>query len=190
MRDRTFSLRVSPAALLSVVLGLTGPLGLVFGYWSLYQINASDGRLRGRYLAYVGIGFGTITSMLLLIGAVAIAVTQMRVASGRAECANNLRQIGAAVQHYYDDHNKFYPTGTVGPPELPPQKRVTFFAALLPYLEQRPGIRVKNADVAKTLDVRQPWDAAANDTARQTTIASFLCRDDTGLPPEGRGMTN
>jgi hypothetical protein len=190
MPDDKLSPRLSPAAVLSLILGLTGPPGLVVGYLTLHQINASDGRLRGRYLAYLGIGLGAITSAALLAGAFAIVINQMRVVSGRAECANNLRQIGGAVQKYHMDHDKTYPAGTNGPKEMEPERRLSYFATLLPYMEQRPGTNVKYADVAAKLDFHEPWDADANQTARQTTIPSYACRDDTGLLPDVKGTTN
>ncbi len=190
MADDKPTPRLNPAALLSVPLGLTGPLGLAVGYWSLYQINASDGRFRGRPLAYAGIILGALTSLLLLVGFTALGITELRASSGRAECSNNLRQIGAAVRMYYDQHDQTYPTGTIGPTDLAPERRLSFFAALLPTLEQRPGVSVKYADVVKEIDLHQPWDADANAKARQTTIPTLACRDDTGLLPEVRGVTN
>src|SRR5258707_11267859 len=122
MPDSPPANRLSLFALLSLVLGLTGPLGLLAGYWTLYKINASDGGLRGRYLAYAGIGLSAVATVALVLGLVAIGINQLWLASGRAECTNNLRQIGAAGQAYHDDHDKFYPPGTFRPDDLPPER--------------------------------------------------------------------
>ncbi len=181
--------RLSLASLFSVLLGPTGPFGILVGYWGLYQINSSDGRLRGRSFAYTGIGLGTASTAALILGFVAIGLTQVRATSGRAECMNNLRMVGGAVQKYHDDHDKTYPPGTAGPSELPPDQRLSLHAALLPYLEQRPGISVNYAQVARTLDFKQGWEAGVHTTARSTAIPSYVCRGDANLPPDRRGLT-
>jgi len=182
--------RLSPLALLTLLLGLTGPLALLLGYLSLHQINASDGRLRGRIVAYIGLSLGAATSLLLLLGLAAAGITQLRAVSARAECTNNLRQIGVAVRLYRDHNDKYYPTAAVSPSELPPDKRLSFFAMILPFVEQRPGVAVNNDQLAKTLDPLQPWDAAVHQTALQTNIANFWCRDESGFAPTSRGLTN
>jgi prepilin-type processing-associated H-X9-DG protein len=190
MASDKVSYRTSPAALLSVPVGLTGPLGVLFGYYALYEVNASEGRLRGRYLAYMGMGLGIVVSAAMLLGSIAIGVNHMRALSGRAECANNLRQTGAAVHKYYDLNDNTYPRGSNGPATLPPEKRLSFHATLLAYMEQRPGTQVKYAQLAGTLDFGLPWDVGTNLEAAQTTIPSYACRDDTGLLPDQRGVTN
>jgi hypothetical protein len=190
MANDKLSFRLSPLALLTLLLGVTGPFALFLGYLSLYQINASDGKLRGRSLAYIGLALGALTSIAMLLGFAAIGITQLRVTASRAECINNLRTIGSAVHQYHDDHDKVYPPAAVSPSELPADKRLSFFALLLPYVEQRPGAAVNNAALAKTLDLSQPWDAAVHQTAMQTTIPNYLCRDDSGFASDRRGITN
>jgi prepilin-type processing-associated H-X9-DG protein len=190
MADHPPSSRLSMAALVSPLLGLTGPLGFVFAFWTLRHINGSDGRLCGRILTFVGMGLGGVTTAALCVGLVAVALNPARAASGRAECTNKLRQIGAAVQHYHTEHDDVFPSGSAGPAELSPDKRLSFHAGILRYMEQRPGIRVKYSQVASTLDFQQPWDASVHTTALGTTIPSYLCRSDAGFMPDARGQTN
>jgi Protein of unknown function (DUF1559) len=190
MVDENTSRRLSVAALLSPFLGLTGPLGFLFAFWTFRQINASDGRLRGRFLTFLGMGLGGITTLALLLGFAAVGLTRARAASARAECMNNLRQIGAATQHYYDEHDKVYPSGSSGPTDLQPDKRLSFHASILRYLEQRPGINVKYSQVASSLDFDQSWDAPVHTTALGTTIPSYMCRSDSDFKPDARGQTN
>jgi prepilin-type processing-associated H-X9-DG protein len=190
MSDLPTTRRFAPAAILSVVAGLAGPVGLLFGYWCLYRINASDGRLRGRFLAHLGIALGALTTVALLVGGVAIGINHLRAVSGRVECVNNLRLLGGAIQKYHDNHGDTYPTGAHGPAELSPERRLSFHAAVLPWLEQRPGVAVNYAAIAGKLDFQEPWDAPANNAARTTTIPTYACRDDVGLLPDVHGTTN
>jgi prepilin-type processing-associated H-X9-DG protein len=190
MADSPPSFRLSLFALLSLVLGLTGPLGVLAGYWGLYEINASDGRLRGRYLAYAGMALGVIATATLALGLIALAVMQLWRVSGRVECANNLGQIGLAVQAYHNDNERLYPRGTFGPADLAPEQRLSFHAGILTYLQQRPGTNVNYRQVFSTLDFKQAWDADVHKTALQTTIPTYVCRDDGGVLPDQPGLTH
>src|SRR5262245_42546000 len=66
----------------------------------------------------------------IVVGLALPAVQRIRESASRAQCANNLKQMGLAVHLYHDDHNK-----------LPPSRRKlqeggTWAWYLLPYLEQ------------------------------------------------------
>jgi prepilin-type N-terminal cleavage/methylation domain-containing protein/prepilin-type processing-associated H-X9-DG protein len=47
----------------------------------------------------------------VLIGLLAAAVGKAREAAARAQCASNLRQLGVAIQHFYDSYNHFPDAG-------------------------------------------------------------------------------
>src|SRR5262245_54745801 len=76
----------------------------------------------------------------VLIGLLLPAVQKVREAANRAECQNNLKQIGLALHHYHDS-NKRLPFGK-GPdyraamPGVPVYARWSVHSQLLPYLEQ------------------------------------------------------
>ena len=93
----------------------------------------------------------------------------MRRAAARSQCANQLKQIGLGV-HSYRDAFDYFPAGTVTNPALPPDRRLSFHAALLPYLERKA--------TADKLDPAAAWDAPANAAAVGTeSWHLFQCPD-------------
>ncbi|WP_152049674.1 DUF1559 domain-containing protein [Tautonia marina] len=73
-----------------------------------------------------------IAVIALLAGLLIPAVSAARSAFRRAECANNLRQIGLAL-HAYEAVSGMFPTASSGPPSVR-----SFLVAILPQLEQSP----------------------------------------------------
>ena len=138
----------------------------------------------------------TLIEMLVVIAIIAILIAMLYPAiSGMQERGkitqdmNNLRQIGAAVQHYSTENDGLYPSGSHGPSETPPEKRLSLHASILPYLEQRPGINVKYGQVAATLDFQRPWDADDSRLPRMGGPVGLAgggvhrgCRLDAGTP--------
>jgi prepilin-type N-terminal cleavage/methylation domain-containing protein len=127
-----------------------------------------------------------IAIMAVLIGLLLPAVQKVREAANRTQCLNNLKQMGLALHAYHDgqgsfpsgivstlvDPNWYYPPGNTNafPPELGPGW--SFFALLLPYLEQENLYRSIRFDL--------PIPDPANDAARRTPVALYLCPSDTG----------
>ncbi|HJZ54271.1 MAG TPA: DUF1559 domain-containing protein [Gemmataceae bacterium] len=96
----------------------------------------------------------------------------MRRAAARSQCANNLKRLGLAI-HSYRDAQNYFPAGTVPNANLPPERRLSYHAVLLPYLEHK--------DVADKLDPTGAWDAASNvEALRSRTLGVFQCADWTG----------
>jgi prepilin-type N-terminal cleavage/methylation domain-containing protein len=109
----------------------------------------------------------TLIELLLVIAIVGIllallvpAVQQVREASSRTQCANNLKQMALALHAYEGDHRCLPPSrlDTLG---------ATWAVMLLPYLEQH---RLYGA-----------WDLDQNyysqsTIARQSAVAVFFCR--------------
>jgi len=87
-----------------------------------------------------------IAIMGILIALLLPAVQSIREAAARAQCANNLKQLGLAAHNFHNDNNHFPPyfgvNGSGGNvyPWGPNQNKVygSWFAHLLPYVEQEP----------------------------------------------------
>jgi hypothetical protein len=189
---------VSPAAVVSLVLGLLSPfLSLVaavpaflVGLRALRAINRSDGRLCGAGLAVAGMALGAVAGIVTGVGVVLIAVNRLDATRDRVECANHLRSLGLAVGIYHDRNDNVFPAATATAPDLRAEMRLSWLATLLPYFGADTPAGQSWKDLAGRLDPRQPWDSPANDAVR-ARVPLFLCR---AFPessrPVDRGLTS
>jgi prepilin-type processing-associated H-X9-DG protein len=102
----------------------------------------------------------------VLIALLLPAVQSARESARRASCANNLHQIGIAVQSFHNDQKK-----------LPPSRYfngyATWFAIILPYVEEQ--------NLAHLWHLDKRFYADVNRAARETLVPIFSCPSRAGV---------
>jgi prepilin-type N-terminal cleavage/methylation domain-containing protein len=101
-----------------------------------------------------------IAIIAILIGLLVPAVQKVREAASRAQCANNLKQIGLAI-HTYHDANKTLPPG-----RLNYDGGVTWCVLILPYIEQ--------GNFYKQWDLKTPFYVQPQ-AIRETQAPVYYC---------------
>ncbi len=128
----------------------------------------------------------TLIELLVVIAIIAVlislllpAVQSAREAARRAQCINNLKQIGLAMHNYHSATNTFPLVGAVVPYAL---NATTYWsdwsaqAMMLPYVEQAPIYNACNFSWSPEWADNQGY--LTNSTAYLTIINSFLCPSD------------
>jgi prepilin-type N-terminal cleavage/methylation domain-containing protein len=118
------------------------------------------------------LGF-TLIELLVVIAIIAVlialllpAVQSAREAARRAQCINNLKQIGIAMHNYADVQGGFPPSAfAADTPEL--QQWGGWCAQILGFLEQPQVYNAYNFDLA--------FHAVPNQTAVNTVLSVFIC---------------
>lgn len=109
------------------------------------------------WLVLAGIGFVLLFSLLPTVG-------RGRPAARRMQCKNNLKQIGLALQNYYDDFQAFPPAYTVDANGKPLHSWRTL---ILPYIDQLP--------LYNSIDLTKPWDDPVNSEFRERNVPVYRC---------------
>ena len=111
----------------------------------------------------------TLIELLVVIAIIGIlialllpAVQTAREEARKTKCANNLKQIGLAIELYEQQH-EVYVTGR----DTSTQWGVSWAFRLLPHMEQ--------TAIYESMDYRQRVDSAANAYAMRTPGATFVC---------------
>ena len=116
---------------------------------------------------------GVLTLLLLP------AIQSTKGAAQRAQCVNNLRQIGIAIQNYEASHNTF-PAAVITNADGRPMR--SWRVAILPYIEQE--------YLYRQYDSNEPWDSPKNRGLFDVFPAEYRCpSDDVSGPLETSYVT-
>ncbi len=127
-----------------------------------------------------------ISIISLLIALLLPAVQQAREAARRAQCKNNLKQIGLALHSYHDAHNTFPPgivkIWPIPAPPIPIRNHFGWSAFILPQLDQGP--LYNKIDFTRPLtdgDISITGLASVgNALVAATSLTVFRCPTETG----------
>jgi prepilin-type N-terminal cleavage/methylation domain-containing protein/prepilin-type processing-associated H-X9-DG protein len=122
----------------------------------------------GRRLAFTLIELLVVIAIIaILIALLVPAVQKVREAAARTQCTNNLKQIALAV-HGFHDANKRLPYNGDAAGSGTSADSWSFFARMLPFLDQVPLYELAGIDTASLL----------GNVAEQTNITVFFCPSD------------
>lgn len=186
--------RTSRLAVTSLVLGLlilpflvlTGVPAILLGLRGLREINASDGRVRGRGLALAGMALGALGCVATAVGIGAIIVLNVNEKSRFAQCKFNLGQVGMAVNRYHDLHDDHFTRAAVADTDLAPPRRVSWMAVIMAQLEAGGKATKVWQNLAGKIDYHKAWDDPANGAARRTNVGPFFCPAQTAYNPHNQ----
>jgi len=138
----------------------------------------------------------TLIELLVVIAIIAVlialllpAVQSAREAARRAQCTNNLKQIGLALHNYENSNSAFPPGGEStnfnNPSGVASSQFVdggwSTLARILPYMEGGSAFNALNFNLAEYNDA-----FGANYTGASQVVAVFLCPSSTPSPAGGR----
>jgi prepilin-type processing-associated H-X9-DG protein len=129
----------------------------------------------------VALGCGGAALLLgvpILIALLLPAVQAAREAARRSQCANNLKQIGLAMQNYADVHGTFPPAYLADANGRPMH---SWRVLILPYLD--------SSDTYSRYKFDEPWDGPNNRQLASVTPPAYRCPSDSASLPTSM-MTN
>jgi prepilin-type processing-associated H-X9-DG protein len=173
----------SGKAIASLVLGLlslictffTGIPAIILGCLGLNDISRSRGRLKGSGMAVVGIVLGGVGSTAVAVALLLPAVQAAREAARRAQCTNNLKQIGLAMHNFHSATNTF-PAASIKDKDGKPL--LSWRVAILPYIECQ--------SLYQRFHLDEPWDSPNNLPLLDEMPLTYACPS---TPKSGPGMT-
>jgi len=141
----------------------------------------------------------TLIELLVVIAIIAVlialllpAVQAAREAARRAQCVNNLKQLGLAAMNFESANSTLPPAWGPFPYLAPNGSRVNFLAVIMPFLEQ--GALFNCWNLAVDSNGGDPAGGLEmNETARITQVNAFLCPSDPSsgncFDPAGSGIS-
>ncbi|MGE3808070.1 MAG: DUF1559 domain-containing protein [Gemmataceae bacterium] len=118
----------------------------------------------------------TLIELLVVIGIIAVligillpAVQKVREAAARSRCANNLKQMGLALQAYHDSQGSYPPGYDSGYDAAGNDTGPGWgwAARILPFVEQQ--------SLYTLINFQQPIEAPGHSAARTTSVKLYLC---------------
>jgi prepilin-type processing-associated H-X9-DG protein len=92
-----------------------------------------------------------VLGLVLAAGIVLAAIPKIQEEAARAQCQNNLKQIGLALENYRDTFDS-YPSAAIENDALPCGKRLSWLVNTIPFMDQ----------IGLVVDRAQSWDAEGN----------------------------
>jgi len=120
-----------------------------------------------------------IAIIAILIGLLLPAVQKVRAAAARAQCSNNLKQLGLAVHNYAGTYNSKLPA--LNSDNNYPSYgnyRGSMLITLLPYIEQSALYTIATTNVGNTWDGTQIPGSNPAQYPRTTQIKTYVCPSD------------
>ena len=117
----------------------------------------------------------------ILVALIAPAIQNAREASRRAQCQNNLRQIGIGLNAHEAARGQ-YPSGSSVPRAHPKppvmNSSVSICYQLLPYMDQRPLFNRVDTDEDGDGSKDEPPTSATNGAVLKISVPAFMCPSD------------
>lgn len=116
--------------------------------------------------------------VFIAIGLTISLVVRWRSNADRARCLDNLRHIGQQYLMREAEATKAFPIGTVVTSE-PPDRRLSWIVPGLTALGRQ--------DLFGQIQIKEPWNSPANETASKTFLARLVCPSVIDAPTGGPG---